>query len=370
MIARRGRSRPKRDRAASPSALRRTLSRQAPRRVGRADAIELTFDRGHVGLDQRLQRRPLRREQLRRELQLLLVGPPTVVRGDEVRFRLRNLPSGVSQITAWDFSSSGFDTVSRQGGEGDVEWQGQIVASGTASAEVIVGSTVCHPIASVSVRARDWLHAPVDPVLVPNGTLTNLPSPPILDATGTVPLGYSELDHGNYQYGYFTIGGDGPNRGFLYVTSLVADQISYRFQIGPDIALFPSGDPNTTSEFFRAQCGDFDANSNPTGFISRQVLWSNVREHERGLTLGHYQQYVDTQNNPANNLWVGAEQQVADASTGLENFKDSIGRELSARIARIKQAMVFEACNQDVRRDATCAFRGSIQFFPYPRLCQ
>ena len=65
---------------------------------------------------------------------------------------------------------------------------------------------------------------------------------------------------------------------------------SFFFLISPDLG-------NTRSEFVVHQCGDFDKDTNPNGFISGQALSSNAFRHEAGNSRSHYINYKFAQDN-------------------------------------------------------------------------
>jgi len=69
---------------------------------------------------------------------------------------------------------------------------------------------------------------------------------------------------------------------------------------------------NTSSAFYKAQCGNYNATTHPNGFISGSNLLTNTNRHESGTIQSHYENYVTAQNNPSNNLGT-----VAEKMTGL-----------------------------------------------------
>ncbi len=160
-----------------------------------------------------------------------------------------------------------------------------------------------------------------------------------------------------YAFAYTTIADDGPNHGFKYLTS-ATNAATFKYQISPDLEI-------TSSTFYMAQCGNY-SQQNPNGYIGGAQLLSNVREHEYGTTLGHYQQYLAAQQTPSNNVGVGAEMQIAGPPTSVAAFTASVQSNLDARAAVITSATVADsACNSDTRYDTSCAFRGFINFAPY-----
>ena len=71
---------------------------------------------------------------------------------------------------------------------------------------------------------------------------------------------------------------------------------------------------DTSSAFYKAQCGNYNAQTKPNGFISGANLLTNTTRHESGTVQSHYENYVVDQNNSANNLGT-----VAESVTGLES---------------------------------------------------
>jgi hypothetical protein len=204
---------------------------------------------------------------------------------------------------------------------------------------------------AVTVTPRNWTWGPSTATQVPNGTIRNLPNPPVPNGE----TGYSEGSE-RFSYSYNTVGA-GPNAGFKYVTEV--SQTSggvdkyFKFQIAPDIE-------NTTSEFYRMQCGNWDG---ATGFISGAQLSTNVREHESGSVRGHYAQYVAAVSQY--NIGDEAEQQVAGQGTSLGAFAAEVGRVLQTRANAIGAAIAAEACDQESTRDTACTFRGYMNYAPY-----
>lgn len=162
-----------------------------------------------------------------------------------------------------------------------------MVQSGTVSVTV---SGVASPLsARVTVNARtNFAFTAVSATKVANGSDPNLtvPNPP----TPGERLGASQLD----QYFTFfpeTLQDNGPNQGFKHVTSVnnsgqESASTRYRWVIAQDLE-------NVESDFFMNQCGNYNARTNPSGFISGSALKSNTIHHESANSNNrHYFQYV------------------------------------------------------------------------------
>ena len=117
---------------------------------------------------------------------------------------------------------------------------------------------------------------------------------------------------------------------------------------------------NTSSAFYKAQCGNYNATAK-TGFISGVNLLSDATRHESGTVQSHYENYVVAQNNPANNLGT-----VAESTTGLESAQtlaNSLTTTLTGEKNTILSATQVQPCG--VQYDASCNFQGCINFSPY-----
>lgn len=183
-----------------------------------------------------------------------------------------------------------------------------------------------------------------------------MPSPPAQsgDAVGKFCLNQS------FSFNTSSINDNGPNEGFSYVTSVSSSSsdgtstTKYFYVISPDLQ-------NTSSAFYQAQCGNYNATSNPNGFISGPNLLTDTTRHESGVVQSHYENYVVAQNNPSSNL--GA---VAEGMTGLESAQtlaNNVSSTLNQNLQTILSASQVEPCS--VQQDATCNFQGYINFSPY-----
>jgi len=154
----------------------------------------------------------------------------------------------------------------------------------------------------------------------------------------------------------------GPNNGYSYVYSITNNGSSgqttgFFYIISPDIQ-------NSSSAFYQAQCGNYNASTKPNGFISGANLLTDVTRHESGVAQSHYQNYLTAQNVSSNNLGT-----VAESMTGLESqqaLANSVVAALNQKVQTIKTATDVEPCGTaNVAYDASCTFQGYINFQPY-----
>ena len=141
-------------------------------------------------------------------------------RGSMLSCEARPQPAGQTLVvTAWTFTSTAGDVVSRQTNNSDVTWAGQLVVDGRID---VTGTVAGHPAsgsASVTVTARDWSTKTVRTSLATPGP-DGLPIRP--DSFGG-QLGNSSLhlelrtDVANYAV---VIPDDGPNHAFTYMTDI------------------------------------------------------------------------------------------------------------------------------------------------------
>jgi hypothetical protein len=154
------------------------------------------------------------------------------------------------------------------------------------------------------------------------------------------------------------VGDGGPNNGYSYVTSISSSSgsstTSYFYVISPDLE-------NSSSTFYKAQCGNYNSQTNPNGFISGANLLTDTTRHESGIVQSHYENYVVVQNTSTNNLGT-----VAEHMTGLESgqaLATSVTSALNQNVQTITSATQVEPCS--VQQDASCNFQGFINFQPY-----
>jgi hypothetical protein len=160
------------------------------------------------------------------------------------------------------------------------------------------------------------------------GTLS-VPNPP----SDSASVGkYCDME--SYSYNFLTIGGDGPNTGFSYVTS-ASNGTAFNWVIAPDA-------DNPASQFYQAQCGNYNPTTN-TEFISGANLRSDTTRHESGAVQSHYNNYVVAQNDASNNAGVGLE--AAVDKSGGQTFQTFVKNDLAPRLNAITTATGVEPCN-------------------------
>lgn len=270
--------------------------------------------------------------------------------------------SGTATYSGWKFSD-GSNTVTSTNTSSS--WAGVIVTSGTVSVNVTVqGSAAVTLSAQLTVNPRSgFAFTAVSPVQESNpfngnGCSISVPSPPTSsgDAVGMFCIQQR-----------FTVGtapqvSSGPNTGYSYVTSVTNSNsngpTAYYWVVSPDLQ-------KTSSTFYQAQCGNYNAQTNPNGFISGSNLNTNTVRHESGTVQSHYENYVLAQNIPTNNLGT-----VAEAIVGLTDpttLANNATNTLSGKQDTITTATQVEPF--DVTHNASCIFQGFINFLPY-QACQ
>jgi hypothetical protein len=70
-----------------------------------------------------------------------------------------------------------------------------------------------------------------------------------------------------------------------------------RYNNSQGVALGGADLENTNSTFYQSQCGNYNATTNPNGFISGSNLLADTTRHESGTVNAHYENYVVAQNN-------------------------------------------------------------------------
>lgn len=289
-----------------------------------------------------------------------LSGPSEVTRGGSATFTIANAGNG--QISGWQFTD-GTNTVTRATGSGSSTWSGIMVKSGTVSVTVTQGGNTFPLSKSITVNARSgFAFSAVSTTKVANGSSNgdggtiSVPNPP----GPSQETGRFYLRQGlNYQTA--SIADGGPNHDFKYVTSVSPTTsggvtTAYLYVIAPDLE-------NTSSTFYLKQCGNYNAQTNPNGFISGANLLAGTVRHESGATNSHYQNYVVAQNSAANNVGVVGETQTGSPSESISAFDTRVGNTLSAKISAIIQAAQVEPCA--VNYSATCVLQGYVNYSPY-----
>ncbi len=293
-----------------------------------------------------------------------LSGPSSVTRGDSATFTIQNA-SSQAQISGWQFTD-GTNTVTRTTGTASTSWSGVMVTSGTVSVTVTAGGRPFPLSKTTTVNARSGLaFAAVSPTKVANGsdngdggTITT-PNPPVSGGH----LGEFYLRQ-KFSVQTTAVNDSGPNQGFKYVSSLSNSfnnvSTGYLYVVPPDAE-------NTASTFYQSQCGNYNAQTNPSGFISGANLLAGIIRHESGPANSHYANYVAAQGDTANNLGVVGESQTGAPSVTLDTFTNGVVTTLNGKVSVIAAAAQVEPCA--VNRDASCVFLGNVNFAPY-QSCQ
>lgn len=235
-----------------------------------------------------------------------------------------------------------------------------MVTSGTVSVTVVQGQQTLNLTHDITVNNRTgFAFTAVGPQKRSNPYIAgncniSVPTSPVAGNN----LGFSCLDQ------YFSSVpvqvANGPNGGFWYVQSASnAATLSTTFNY-----IIAGYLDDATSEFAQKQCGNYNSATN-TGFISHLQLKSNTVEHESGTIRGHYAQYKSTQDNGANNVGIVLEKEIGAPGMTEAQFNDQTRLVAKAKGGTIASAMSAEDCNQDVRKDTSCTFRGFINWPQY-----
>jgi hypothetical protein len=285
----------------------------------------------------------------------------SATRGSSTTCSVTNAPTGAT-FSNWSFKDSNNNTVTSN--TTNSSWAGKMVTGGTISVKVTASSGLTTLSASVTVTNRSgFAFAAVTATSEPNGFSTaacgtlSVASPP----QPGLELGLFCLQQ-VYSFNSQSINDGGPNQGYKYITSISnsngnTSTASY-YVVSPDAA-----DPNST--FSKAQCGNYNASTNPNGFISQLHLITNIIRHESGNMNSHYAQYVAAQNNSANNLGTVAEQIVGLPSD--TNFSTTANDVLNPKLSLIgSSAQSPEPCSANYDGSVTpCVYQGGVNYIPY-----
>ncbi len=304
---------------------------------------------------------PSTQEPVRSRPPLLSADRNSVTRGESATFTIRNLADGAT-ISNWRFEAAQ-GTVTRSSNTSSEDWSGTIVAPGTVRVTVVQGGRTFNLSRRIEVTAREgFAFTAVEPVKKNNGfsqvlTVSNPPT------SSNPAIGFFEIRPA-FQF-FIQIVNSGPNKGFKFVTrvnNFFEDVKTTFFWVISEAAETP------TSEFYLKQCGDYDKDTNPMGFISGAQLRANTIHHESADAMNsHYFQYRTAQDDSANNLGTVAEAQVAAPSTSQMKFINGLQALLTEKSDRIVAATVVEPCGGFVTRDGAnnCTFNGFVNFIPY-----
>jgi len=233
-----------------------------------------------------------------------------------------------------------------------------MVTSGTVSVSVAVGGNSTPLSASVTVNNRNWHTGPATAGEVANGTLITLPVPP--QNTGDdAGLGYFKWHYVlNSGPQYSTINDNGPNQGYTYWPSnQIFSTWNFQYEINPDLE-------NTGSTFYQSQCGNYNATTNPNGFVSGSNLLAQTNRHEwNSSTVSHYAFYSISLNSSSNNPGDFLEQQIAPPAANLNNFATNSNSGITSRLSTVTSDSQLEP--YPVNDDAAGNFLGNINYAPY-----
>jgi hypothetical protein len=241
-----------------------------------------------------------------------------------------------------------------------------MVTSGTVT--VTAGTTLLSAIVAVAARTG-FAFSAVSPTIEPNNTtvtgcnpaLLSIPTPP---SDGSL-LGLNCLIAAS-SFTDTTVSDSGPNQGYHYVASAkdsftriprgVPTRTAYYYVISPDLS-------NTSSAFYLAQTGTYNAQTNPTGFISGSNLLADDIRHESGTITSHYDNYVVAQNSPSNNVGVVMEAEVGPPSQLVVAFETKVNNDVAAAKNITDAARAVEPClNPYVGYDPTCTLQGFVNY--------
>ncbi len=269
-------------------------------------------------------------------------------------------PTGVT-VSNWKFTDGSNHTVTRDTNLGSLTWSGIAVTSGTVS--VMVSGATAPLTASVTVSPRNSGFAftaviankETNPyTCVSGGTSTVLSvnaTPQAGNSSADVLGEYCDIE--SYSYNFITLTDHGPNQGYSYITN-ATNNASFHWIIANDV-------DNPSSQFYQAQCGNYNASTN-AGFIAGSQLRTNITRHESGTVQGHYGKYVTAQNDSTKNVGTGLESTV-DLSSGT-TFQNFVSNTLVNRTNAISQA-TLSPDPYDANHDQNGVFNGPINFSPY-----
>jgi len=287
-----------------------------------------------------------------------LTCPSSVTRGASATCSLNNAPTGAT-FSGWKFTDANSNIVIRSTNTGSSSWTGAMVISGTVSVTVTAGRGSTPLSARVNVANRNWHTNPASPIEVSNGTFYVLYVPP--QPTGNFSgLGISNWRAAYGTISYVTIGDGGPNQGYTYFPSNFPwTNFDYRYEINPDLE-------NTGSTFYTAQCGNYNATTNPSGFISGSYLLTETRRHEyNSSTESHYAFYSSAMNSSADNVGDYLEQQIAIPGASLSTFNSNVQSGITSRLNSVGTAASQEDPPWPVTYSETDVFLGNVNYAPY-----
>ncbi len=292
---------------------------------------------------------------------ILTVTQDPLTRGQSATFEVKGAPQ--STISNWRYETSqpALGTITRSTNTGAMTWPGTVVAGGTGKVNVLLLGQTYNLEKSLSVSARSgWAFAAAPANQEANGyTIPGIDGGPGQQLlVPNPPVAGSQLGQFAVRFAYSLTPGDvspisdnGPNQGLKYVVQII-DQASAHFVIAQDM-------DNLSSPFAQTQCGNWNGS---TGYIGGPDLKEGAIRHEGGGANSHWRLYKDAQDNPANNLGVGAEEQVGGTALTLQQFVNAVKTALNNRASAIDSAYrATEPCAPNF--DSTCAvYRGPVNY--------
>lgn len=265
-------------------------------------------------------------------------------------------PAGTT-YSDWQFND-GTNLVTASSGTTATTWVGTAVTSGAVTVKATKGSLgiITVPGALVVTPRAGWSFTAVSPSRVSSITLcaapaggppVNPPDPPV--ASTKIGASCFHATTGTYSIG----AGSGPNNGFGYLASEPGDLSSYTWTMSA------SAD-NPSSAFYLAQTGNYNAASNPTGYISGSTLDADTQRHEAGSVNSHYVNYASAVPSPLGNIGLQLEETFVFGGASLST---AINNVLSQVQSYLYNASNVEPCgHQEVYYSSACSFDGYINF--------
>src|SRR6266545_375824 len=282
-----------------------------------------------------------------------LNGPTSVTRGGSATFTITG--ARASQVSNWSFSDGTNPAVN--GPNGTLDWAGTMVTSGTITVTVTQRGQPTPLTTNITVNDRTGFAVTAatpqkrqPPYNCASGGVLSFSGPPTGESGST---GKSCLTQA-YHIGPPGTVSSGPNTNYKYVTTITntsgSTPTDFSWALNPDVE-------NTNSDFYIHQCGNYNAQTNPNGYISGANLLEGVIRHESGPMNSHYAFYKAAQDNPSNNIGVVGEKQIGPPSESPTQFGSRVEQVILGLIATIGNANRVEPCGSAY--DATCTiFRG------------
>jgi hypothetical protein len=303
-------------------------------------------------------------------------GDSLVVRVKEGKYKVRTA-CRFSEISDWKFTENNTGVVvARTIDKNADNWGGKMVTSGVVTVTVkYTRENKTFPLSqgtTVSARTTGFYFNAASPTVDPNVSESNRilncgtqsavfpvdpPRPAPNDPKKEVTLANYCLDQ-TRDIPFLPIDDQGPNRNFKYITA-ATNQANYRYALNPSLN-------NPLAAFFKAQCGNYDEDTKPDGFILGSVLRQNSIDHEANLLKNsHWFFYKTAQDDPNNNIGVVAERQTGAPDLADNDFVARVRNTLNDRGIMIRNLADIEPCGGAVNFNNNCVFNGGTNFFPY-----